>query len=37
MQVICLNGKGEALDLTLHDLLPYGFGPTNLEIEPGAD
>ena len=25
MQVICLNGKGEALDLTLHDLLPYGF------------
>ena len=25
MEVICLNGKGEALDLTLHDLLPYGF------------
>ena len=25
MQVICLNGKGEALELTLRDLLPYGF------------
>ena len=25
MQVICLNGKGEAKELTLRELLPYGF------------
>ena len=30
MQVICLNGKGEALELTLRDLLPYGFDSTFL-------
>ena len=30
MQVICLNGKGDALELTLRDLLPYGFDSTFL-------
>ena len=33
MQVICLNGKGEALELTLRDLLPYGFDSTFLPGE----
>ena len=30
MQVICLNGTGDALELTLRDLLPYGFDSTFL-------
>ena len=30
MQVICLNGKGEAKELTLRELLPYGFDSTFL-------
>ena len=30
MQVICLIGKGDALELTLRDLLPYGFDSTFL-------
>ena len=33
MQVICLNGKGEALELTLRELLPYGFDSTFLPGE----
>ena len=33
MQVICLNGRGEALELTLRDLLPYGFDRTFLPGE----
>ena len=33
MQVICLNGKGEALELTLRDLLPYGCDSTFLPGE----
>ena len=33
IQVICLNGKGEALELTLRDLLPYGFDSTFLPGE----
>ena len=30
LEVICLNGKGEALSLTLPELLPYSFGPESL-------
>ena len=33
MQVICLNGKGEAKELTLRELLPYGFDSTFLPGE----
>ena len=33
MQVICLNGKGEAKELTLRELLPYGFDSTLLPGE----
>ena len=29
--------EDDYIETTLGDLLPYGFGPTNLEIEPGAD
>ena len=30
MEVICLNGAGEELCLTLEDLLPHSFGPEYL-------
>lgn len=30
LEVICLNGKGEELTLTLEQLLPHSFGPENL-------
>ena len=33
MEVICLNGKGEAKELTLRELLPYGFDSTFLPGE----
>ena len=33
MQIICLNGKGEAKELTLRELLPYGFDSTFLPGE----
>ena len=33
IQVICLNGKGEAKELTLRELLPYGFDGTFLPGE----
>ncbi|MBR3641821.1 MAG: cytidine deaminase [Oscillibacter sp.] len=29
--VVCLNGRGEELSLTLRDLLPHGFGPADLK------
>lgn len=29
-QIILANGKGNHLQLTLNELLPYGFGPDNL-------
>ena len=31
LTVICLNGKGESKRFALKELLPYGFGPANLE------
>ena len=31
MEVICLNGAGEELCLTLEDLLPHSFGPEHLQ------
>ena len=31
MEVICLNGAGEELRLTLEDLLPHSFGPEHLQ------
>ena len=30
MQIICINGKGQTLELTLRDLLPYSFDSTFL-------
>ena len=30
MEVICLNGKGEARRFSLEELLPCGFGPDHL-------
>ena len=30
MEVICLNGKGEARQYTLRQLLPESFGPEYL-------
>lgn len=29
------KSEDDYIETTLGDLLPYGFGPTNLEIEPG--
>lgn len=37
LPVICLNGKGEALELTLGELLPYGFDHSYLPRENGTD
>ena len=31
MEVLCLNGAGEELCLTLEDLLPHSFGPEHLQ------
>ena len=31
IEVICLNGAGEELCLTLEDLLPHSFGPEHLQ------
>ena len=31
LEVICLNGQGQAKSFRLRELLPYGFGPANLE------
>ena len=31
LEVILVNNKGETLELTLKELLPYGFGPKDLE------
>ena len=31
IEVICLNGLGQELTLTLEDLLPHSFGPSHLE------
>jgi cytidine deaminase len=30
LEIICLNGKGEARTFTLSELLPYSFGPDHL-------
>lgn len=32
-QVILVKGKGEYVQLQLRDLMPYGFGPDNLNVE----
>ena len=37
LTVIMARSEDDYIVTTLGDLLPYGFGPTNLEIEPGAD
>ena len=37
LTVIMAKDENDYIVTTLGDLLPYGFGPTNLEIEPGAD
>ena len=37
LTVIMARSEADYIVTTLGDLLPYGFGPTNLEIEPGAD
>ena len=31
LEVVCLNGAGEATVFTLPDLLPYSFGPESLD------
>ena len=33
MEVICLNGKGEELAMSIRDLLPHSFGPEFLRHE----
>ena len=33
--VLMAKSEDDYIETTLGDLLPYGFGPTNLEIEPG--
>ena len=35
--VLLATTDGAQMHTTVGDLLTYGFGPTNLEIEPGAD
>ena len=37
LRVLMAKSEDDYIETTLGDLLPYGFGPTNLEIEPGAD
>ena len=37
LTVIMAKDENDYIVTTLGDLLPYGFGPTNLEIEPEAD
>ena len=37
LRVLMAKSENDYIETTLGDLLPYGFGPTNLEIEPGAD
>ena len=37
LTVIMAKSEEDYIVTTLGELLPYGFGPTNLEIEPGAD
>lgn len=33
LEIICLNGAGEARTFTLPELLPYSFGPSHLRHE----
>lgn len=37
LRVLMAKSEDDYIETTLGDLLPYGFGPTNLEIEPVAD
>ena len=37
LRVLMAKSEDDYIETTLGDLLPYGFGPINLEIEPGAD
>ena len=37
LRVLMAKSEDDYIETTLGDLLPYGFGPTNLEIEPGGD
>lgn len=36
LRVLMAKSEDDYIETTLGDLLPYGFGPTNLEIEPGG-